>query len=84
MAKLLKDEERLELGEMLGHSGMKSLWKVADECLERIEREVLQCTLEDSPTSAHILTLKKARAEGAARLLLALKRELASKAPKTE
>lgn len=80
----LTDEERMDLEEMLSSDGMKALWKVAEECCERIEREVLQCTLEDSPASAHKLMLTKARAEGAARLLLALRRSLNPKAPTTE
>lgn len=80
----LKDEERLELEEMLGHSGVKALWKVFDDSVEMMEREVIQLVLDSTPESSIKILQAKARAEGAARLLLAVKRRLAPKASKNE
>lgn len=78
----LQDAERIDLEELLEHPGMKPLWKEADECLRLIERDVLQYNLSTGTPEQLVHT--KARAEGAARLLSAMKNRLQNQSPKNK
>lgn len=73
MAKLTI-EEKDQLDDLIHSDGIKALWKEAESTLQLFYKRVLEYNLDH--TNQNEFVILKAQADGAAKLLLALKQRL--------